>query len=156
MAVDSVPRRLPHMPRHHLHHVLTACTLPPQGTSPADLRIGVVLPIALAVGGAILQLLLVGTDIHVAFRVVAKLVFAKQSFSMIRPPIPGYSVNPALFQPLRQGRRRVARIQPHRLDLKPESFPLPVRPPQVGYGIMHRAGVAWVSVMMACLLSTVR
>src|SRR5579859_5253100 len=109
MAVHSIPRRLPDMPRHHLHHVLTACTLPPQGTSPADLRIGVVLPIALAVGGAILQQPLVGTDIHIALCVVAKLVFAKQSFSMIGPPIPRYSVNPPLFQPLCQGRRRVTR-----------------------------------------------
>src|SRR4029077_2106469 len=113
MAVHSVPRRLPDMPRHHLHPVLTARTLPPQGTSPADLRIGVVLPIALAGGGAILQPLLVGTDIHITPCIVAKLVFAKQPFSMIGPPIPRHSVNPPLFQPLRQGRRRVTRIQPN-------------------------------------------
>ncbi len=123
-SVHSAPRRLPHMPRHHFHHVLTARTLSPQRTFPADLRIGVVLPIALAVGGAILQQLLVGTDIHIAFRVIAKLVFAKQPFSSIRPPISCDSVNPALFQPLRQGCRRIARIQSNRLDLKPESLPV--------------------------------
>src|SRR5205823_5106690 len=101
MAVHSIPRRLPHMPRYHLHHVLTACTLPPQRTSPADLRIGVVLPIALAVGGAILQQLLVGTNIHVAFHVIVELAFAEQPFSVVGPPISRYSVNPALLQTLR-------------------------------------------------------
>src|SRR5579864_274659 len=103
MAVDSIPCRLPDMPRHHFHHVLTACTLPPQRTSPADLRIGVVLPIALAVGGAILQQLLVGTDIHIALCVVAKLAFAKQPFSMIGLAIPGDPIDPPLFQSVGDG-----------------------------------------------------
>jgi hypothetical protein len=57
------------------------------------------LPITLAVGGAILQQLLVGTDIHIAFRVIVELAFGEQPFASIRPPISRYSVNPALFNP---------------------------------------------------------
>src|SRR5437868_12819489 len=63
MAVHSIPRRLPDMPRYHLHHVLTTRALSPQRTLPSGLRSGVVLPISLPVAAAILQQLRDGTDI---------------------------------------------------------------------------------------------
>ncbi len=53
------------------------------------------------------------------------------------PAIPDHAINAAFFQPLRDGRGRVAGIDAHRPDREPEPLPLPVQPAQIGHRVMH-------------------
>ena len=74
--------------------------LVPHRAVAALVRIGVVLPIAFAVGRAVDQQLSVGADIDIELFVVVILAFVELAFAMGWSAVADHSVDVALFQPL--------------------------------------------------------
>lgn len=116
MLVHLLPARLPDMPCHHLGCVARLRALVPHRAVAALARIGVILPIAFAVGGAVGKQLPVRTDIDIQLFLVAVLTLVKVAFAVGGRPIADYPVNIALLEPLRNRRCRIAGIHTHRPD----------------------------------------
>src|SRR5205823_3248759 len=156
MSIHPVSRCLPHVSGHDLHHIPAARALRPQRAIPALTGVGVILPVTFPIGRAIHQQLLTRTYIHIAFGVIAELAFGEQALSMVRCPISCDPVNPALLQPF--GIAVVAYPASSPTACTPNPNRSRCRSSRHRYGTESCtvAGVACVSVMIACFASTVR
>ena len=82
VAVDALLALFPHVPGEDLGVIATFRAPAAQRADAALLRVGVVLPVALAVGGAVRDQLSVGAEIDIQLLVIAELAFMEVALAV--------------------------------------------------------------------------
>jgi hypothetical protein len=117
VLIDALPAGFPHVPRHHFGQVCALCALLTHRAVRTLVCIGVVLPVAFPIGGAVSEQLSVGADIDIQLLVIAVLALVEVAIAMRGQAIADHSIDAALFQTLCNGCGRIAGIDAHGPDL---------------------------------------
>src|ERR1700739_1694355 len=110
VLIHALPARFPHMPCHYFGVVTALRALLARRTGAALIWIGVVLPVALAIGGPITEQLTIGADVDIKLLLVAVLALVEVTVAVRRRAIADHPIDVALLQTLCDGRSRIARI----------------------------------------------
>ncbi len=130
------------MPGDDLGVIATFRALAAHRAGAALLGVGVVLPVALAVGGAVGDQLPVGTEIDIQLGVILELAFVEVALAVGGPAIARHRVDIALFEPFCHRRGGISGIDAHPRMRKPKRSRCRSRRRRYGTESCTVAGVA--------------